>query len=652
MSESVAQSSDRYVVVARRYRPRGFEQLVGQEHVARALKNAIETGRVGHAYLFTGARGVGKTSTARIFAKALNAPEGPTATPDDSSDICQAIDAGEDIDVLEIDGASNRGIDEIRQLRSGVGVRPSRARYKIYIIDEVHMLTQAAFNALLKTLEEPPEHVKFIFCTTDPEKIPITVLSRCQRFDFAPVRVDEIAGRLREIVDAERAEADDEALRLLARRAAGSMRDSQSLLEQVLSFSSGRLTVESVHSMLGTADDARMVELAEALGNRDSRKALDVIDAAVLGGVDAGQLAEQLLGFFRDMMTAAVGCDAEMLRFTSSAMHPQLKEQGQQVGLQTILGIVALLDQTLVRIRQSVHGQVLLEAAVVQICTLPDLDAITRLAAALSGAGGNGAAGGEKKNASRPAAAVAAPQAVQAAARAPAPGGTPLAEQPAAPSPAQAPAPAQAPSPAEAPSAAAQSPGAVRSASAASAASAGAAQVSAPVGTGGPSRPQLAAASGGREGGAPVAAGGESQDLVVPLERPWDKPTAERVWQAALAAMDGMTADFARQAAAVEPQGKHRLRLMFPADRELARRACEKPERKTQLEAAIRSVSARDVQIDCDLCSTTAAPPKPAKASAAVNRRQLMREAEGHPLVQELIELFEAEIVRVDQLSG
>ena len=241
---------DNYVVVARRYRPRGFGELVGQEHVGRALKNAIETNRVGHAYLFTGARGVGKTSTARIFAKALNDPSGPTASPDNESDVAMAIDSGEDVDVIEIDGASNRGIDEIRSLRANVGVRPSRSKFKIYIIDEVHMLTQAAFNALLKTLEEPPEHVKFIFCTTDPEKIPITVLSRCQRFDFAPVEVPKIVGRLQEIITAEGAEADEAALELIARRAAGSMRDSQSLLEQVLSFSNGKLTSDQVLSLI------------------------------------------------------------------------------------------------------------------------------------------------------------------------------------------------------------------------------------------------------------------------------------------------------------------------------------------------------------------------------------------------------------------
>jgi len=221
-----------YVVVARRYRPQTFEELIGQEHSSRALANAITTNRVGHAYLFTGARGVGKTSAARIFAKALNCGTGPTATPCNQCDFCSAISSGDDVDVIEIDGASNRGIDEIRQLRSNVNVRPSRSRFKIYIIDEVHMLTTPAFNALLKTLEEPPEHVKFIFCTTDPEKIPITVLSRCQRFDFSGIRAESIASRLKQICESEGATVDDEALRVIARRAAGSMRDSQSLLEQ------------------------------------------------------------------------------------------------------------------------------------------------------------------------------------------------------------------------------------------------------------------------------------------------------------------------------------------------------------------------------------------------------------------------------------
>src|SRR3954465_5908799 len=204
-------SDSQYVVVARRYRPQDFGQLVGQGQVSQALANAISTNRVGHAYLFTGARGVGKTSTARIFAKALNCVNGPTTTPCGQCDICQGIASGGDVDVIEIDGASNRGIDEIRQLRSNVNVRPSRARYKIYIIDEVHMLTTPAFNALLKTLEEPPEHVKFIFCTTEADKIPITVLSRCQRFDFAGIQTPQIIERLKFIADSEGVKTEPEA---------------------------------------------------------------------------------------------------------------------------------------------------------------------------------------------------------------------------------------------------------------------------------------------------------------------------------------------------------------------------------------------------------------------------------------------------------
>ncbi len=285
-----------YVVVARRYRPQDFSQLIGQGQVSQALANAITTNRVGHAYLFTGARGVGKTSTARIFAKALNCVNGPTTAPCGECDICQGIAAGGDVDVIEIDGASNRGIDEIRQLRSNVNVRPSRARFKIYIIDEVHMLTTQAFNALLKTLEEPPEHVKFIFCTTEADKIPITVLSRCQRFDFAPIETRSIVERLQQICASERVEADLEALQIIARRAAGSMRDSQSLLEQLLSFGGERITVADVHALLGTAHAARLATVADCIARGDAAAALREVETAVTAGVDLGALTEQLLG--------------------------------------------------------------------------------------------------------------------------------------------------------------------------------------------------------------------------------------------------------------------------------------------------------------------------------------------------------------------
>lgn len=382
-SSSSSAKAGSYVVVARRYRPQGFEELVGQQHVARALSNAISTERVGHAYLFTGARGVGKTSTARILAKALNCVEGPTASPCNRCDICQSISSGEDVDVLEIDGASNRGIDEIRQLRQNVNVRPSRARHKIYIIDEVHMLTREAFNALLKTLEEPPEHVKFIFCTTEPTKIPITILSRCQRFDFAGILPTSIAERLQQIVAAEGVKADTDALELLARRANGSMRDSQSLLEQLLAFAPERITAADVHAMLGSAGEERLTALVGHLVERNPGGALSEVDRAVQEGVDLGQLLEQLLGYLRDAMAAAVGCGTETMLYVSPGNFPQVRQSGQRLGLSAILAAMQILDQTLSRLRYSTQGRILTELALVRICQLEELEELPALIAEL-----------------------------------------------------------------------------------------------------------------------------------------------------------------------------------------------------------------------------------------------------------------------------
>ena len=382
------QPADQYVVVARRYRPQTFDELIGQQHVAQALSNAITTNRVGHAYLFTGARGVGKTSAARIFAKALNCEHGPAAVPCNQCDICESVSSGEDIDVLEIDGASNRGIDEIRQLRQNAGVRPSRSRFKIYIIDEVHMLTREAFNALLKTLEEPPEHVKFIFCTTEPTKIPITILSRCQRFDFAGILTGSIAQRLRQIVESEGVEADDDALELLARRAAGSMRDSQSLLEQLLAFATGRITLDDVHGMLGTAGEERMEALVGRLAAREAAAAIAEFDAAVSEGVDVAQLIEQLLGYFRDCMVATAGCPAESFTYASPSGAKEVVEIGKRLGIQTILAVMQILDQTLSRMRFSTQGRILAELALVRICHLEDLDELPELIAVLQSGGG------------------------------------------------------------------------------------------------------------------------------------------------------------------------------------------------------------------------------------------------------------------------
>jgi len=383
VSPAQAATAHQYVVVARRYRPQAFDQLIGQEHVAQALANAISTNRVGHAYLFTGARGVGKTSAARILAKALNCVKGPTAVPCNECDICRSISTGEDVDVLEIDGASNRGIDEIRQLRQNAGVRPSRSRYKIYIIDEVHMLTREAFNALLKTLEEPPEHVKFIFCTTEATKIPITILSRCQRFDFAGILTRSIHQRLAQIVQAEGVEAEPEALEVLARRAAGSMRDSQSLLEQLLAFSPGKITVADVHGMLGTAGEERIASLVGNMIARNPAGALADLDAAMNSGVDAAQLIEQLFGYLRDCMAAAVGCATESFLYTSPSGAEQVVEVGKRWGLDTLLAVMQILDQTLSRMRYSTQGRILAELALVRISHLEDLEDLSEILARL-----------------------------------------------------------------------------------------------------------------------------------------------------------------------------------------------------------------------------------------------------------------------------
>ncbi len=375
----------RYTVIARRYRPQGFDELIGQEHVAKALQQAISSDRVGHAYLFTGARGVGKTSAARILAKALNCVHGPTPTPCNECDVCRRVATGDDVDVLEIDGASNRGIDEIRQLRQNVAVRPSRVRYKIYIIDEVHMLTKEAFNALLKTLEEPPEHVKFIFATTEPQKIPITILSRCQRFDFAGISAALIQARLAQIAATEGVAVEPEALQILASRAAGSMRDSQSLLEQLLAIGGGRITAADVNNLLGIAPAERLSGLVHYLANRDAPAALAELDSTVQSGVEVGLLLDQLVGYFRDVMAITVGCKPDQLLYALPSQAAEIEEIGRQLGIAAVLAIGQILDHTLARMRVSMHGRTLVEMAIVRICQLGEFDDLATLVAELRG---------------------------------------------------------------------------------------------------------------------------------------------------------------------------------------------------------------------------------------------------------------------------
>ena len=369
-----------YTVLARRCRPQQFADLVGQEAIARALVNALKSNRVAHAYLFTGARGVGKTSTARILAKALNCIQGPTPTPCDVCDICRSIAAGEDVDVLEIDGASNNGVEEVRELRATSSYRPARARYKIYIIDEVHMLSSPAFNALLKTLEEPPPHVKFIFATTEVQKIPVTILSRCQRFDFGGISTERIVERLQRIVTTEGWQADEEALELLARRALGSMRDAQSLLDQLLAFSGDRLTADLVHQMLGTARDDRVLALAAAVLEHDPRRALQLLGQEVEQGLQLGELLDQLIAYWRDLMVLnCAGKEAPDLSL-APRHRETLAKQASGLPLDTILAGLDILNTTKARLRGSSHGRVLLEMALVRLGRLENLVALAQVA--------------------------------------------------------------------------------------------------------------------------------------------------------------------------------------------------------------------------------------------------------------------------------
>lgn len=399
--EAAANPGAGYTVVARRYRPQRFEDVVGQDHVVTALRNAIRLNRVTHAYLFSGTRGVGKTSLARIFAKALNCVKGPTENPCGVCDICQSIAVGQDVDVIEIDGASNNGVEAVRELRQNAGLRPSRARFKIYYIDEVHMLSTGAFNALLKTLEEPPEHVKFFFATTESNKIPITVLSRCQRYDLAGIAPEQIAATLAEICTKEHVEVDPDAIAVVARRANGSMRDAQSLLEQLLSSGSTKLTVEAVHALLGTASDERMLELLDALANRNPQGALMLLDQAVNSGVQPTDLLNGCLEFLRDAMVLSVGASGPLLATTPRQL-PRLKAIHESWPTDSILAALQILAEARARLRGSPHGRILVEMALVKVARLENLTDLADLVARLAAVEGSGPPVEKKKFLERP----------------------------------------------------------------------------------------------------------------------------------------------------------------------------------------------------------------------------------------------------------
>jgi DNA polymerase-3 subunit gamma/tau len=383
-----------YLVLARKYRSLTFEEVVGQGHIATTLVNAIRTGRVAHAYLFTGTRGVGKTTMARILAKALNClkSDEPTAQPCNECDACVAIGRGDDIDVIEIDGASNRGIDEIRQLRANAIFRPARCRYKIYYIDEVHMLTKEAFNALLKTLEEPPEHVKFIFATTEVEKVPATIVSRCQRFDFRNIPTAQIAAHLAEICGKEGVKASGDAVFRVARSAAGSMRDGLSLLDQLLS-SGAEITDEQVVDVLGTPADEQVMGMVSAIAEGNSAGALAGLEGILASGVTLSNAAGALASAFRNMMIASTcGAASHLLELPES----QKKTVGEVAGrfsLPTLVQDVAICQNVWRAIRGSSVARALLEAAIVRMAEADKFVDPSSLIERLEAL-----AGGEKKN--------------------------------------------------------------------------------------------------------------------------------------------------------------------------------------------------------------------------------------------------------------
>jgi DNA polymerase-3 subunit gamma/tau len=295
-----------YQVFARKYRPQVFEEVLGQDAVVRTLRNAIKSGRLAHAYLFVGPRGVGKTSTARIFAKALNCVKGPTETPCGECDPCREIAAGNNLDVLEIDGASNNGVEQVRELRENVRFLPTRGQFRIYLIDEVHMLSGPAFNALLKTLEEPPAHVKFLFATTEAHKLPATIISRCQRFDLQPIRDDVAASHLLAIAKQEKVKLDPVAAEVIARAAEGGMRDAESMLDQVVSFCGEKVTEEDVLSIFGFASAEDVAALAGHILSGDAAAALDLVAAQSGSGKDLGRLLSDLVTMARDLLVSEV----------------------------------------------------------------------------------------------------------------------------------------------------------------------------------------------------------------------------------------------------------------------------------------------------------------------------------------------------------
>ncbi len=358
-----------YIVTARKWRPLKFEDVVGQSHVTVTLRNAIETKRLAHAYLFSGPRGVGKTTTARLLAKVVNCSSPVNNNPDNECEICSDIHEARSFDVLEIDGASNRGVDEIRSLRESVRYAPTKGKYKVYIIDEVHMLTKEAFNALLKTLEEPPPHILFIFATTEIHKVPTTIISRCQRFDFRRITVGEIMANLKTIATEEEIDVDDDALLLIAKKGDGSLRDSQSIFDQMVSLCGKHITYAQIVEALNIVDQDFYFRVTDLIKNRNTKGGLELIAEIIGRGFDIKEFLEGLTEHLRNILIAKT-TDSTVLIETSDVYKKRYAEEAKSFGLADILRLQRLLNGTEVAIRWSAQPRFKLEADFVQMISM------------------------------------------------------------------------------------------------------------------------------------------------------------------------------------------------------------------------------------------------------------------------------------------
>jgi len=372
-----------YLVLARKFRPQSFEDVAGQEHVVKTLRNAISQGHVAHAFIFSGPRGVGKTTIARILAKSLNCENGPTPIPCNVCSNCREITDGSSLDVREIDGASNRGIDEIRELRENVKFAPAAARYKIYIIDEVHMLTREAFNALLKTLEEPPSHVKFVFATTENHKVPATILSRCQCYDFRRISLREIADNLGKVASTENIKISATGLSWIAEAGDGSMRDAQSVFDQVISYAGMNINDGDVEDILGLVDRKYLFRLSEAILQRDAGACLLILEEAYLAGLDMRQFYQMMLKHFRNMLLVKIAADGSSSFDIAPEQIAALKNQVMKTTRETLQRYVEILIAEEDSFRRSQETRFKMETILVRMAYLEPVIPIGEIVSAI-----------------------------------------------------------------------------------------------------------------------------------------------------------------------------------------------------------------------------------------------------------------------------